>query len=49
MKINLCEYGGAVYTHILNYILPRMRNRGITDKAIETILVDNPKRVLTLQ
>jgi phosphotriesterase-related protein len=49
MKINLCEYGGAGYAHILNDILPRMRNRGITDEAIETILVDNPKRVLTLR
>jgi len=47
MKTNLYHYGGGGYAHILNNVLPRMRDHGIPDEAIYTILVENPKRVLT--
>lgn len=47
MKMRLCHYGGHGYAHILNTVLPWMRQRGISNAAINTILVDNPKRVLT--
>jgi len=47
MKTNLYRYGGGGYAHVLNNVLPRMRDHGIPDEAIHTILVENPKRVLT--
>jgi phosphotriesterase-related protein len=47
LKMNLCHYGGGGYAHILNNVLPRMRDHGIPDEAIHTILVENAKPVLT--
>ncbi|HEX78438.1 MAG TPA: aryldialkylphosphatase [Dehalococcoidia bacterium] len=47
MKMRLCRYGGHGYAHILDNVLPRMRDHGISDEAIHTILVENPRRVLT--
>ena len=46
MKMNLRHYGGGGYAHILSNVLPRMRDHGITDEAIHTILVENPRSVL---
>ena len=45
-KINLRHYGGGGYAHILNNVLPRMRDHGIPNEAIHTIMVENPKPVL---
>jgi phosphotriesterase-related protein len=47
MKIMQCRYGGHGYAHILEYAVPVMRLKGITDEQINTILIDNPKRLLT--
>ncbi len=46
MKMTLRHYGGTGYAHILSNVLPRMRDHGITDEAIHTILVENPRSVL---
>jgi phosphotriesterase-related protein len=46
-KMSLCRYGGNGYAHIIQNVLPRMRDHGITDSAINTILLKNPKRILT--
>jgi phosphotriesterase-related protein len=46
-KHRLVRYGGVGYAHILENIVPRMRILGITDEQIHTILVENPKRLLT--
>jgi phosphotriesterase-related protein len=43
MKMNLRGSGGGGYAHILNNVLPRMRDHGIGDEAIHTMLVDNPR------
>jgi phosphotriesterase-related protein len=43
------KYGGKGYAHILENIVPRMRKRGFTEKHINSILVDNPKRILTFE
>lgn len=48
MKTDLYHYGGGGYAHILNNVLPRMWDHGIPDEAIHTIMVENPKRILTL-
>lgn len=46
-KHRLRKYGGHGFGHILENIVPRMRERGITDEAIDAILVVNPSRILT--
>ena len=35
------------YTYILTDFVPRLLERGVTDADIETIFVDNPRRLLT--
>jgi phosphotriesterase-related protein len=34
------------YTYILTDFVPRLRERGVTDADVETIFVDNPRRLL---
>lgn len=48
-KYQYTRFGGKGYAHILNNIIPRMKSRGFTERQIQTILVDNPRRALTLQ
>ena len=38
-------YGGWGYAHILDYVVPMMRQRGMTQEQIDTILIENPRRV----
>ena len=45
-KHMLVNYGGYGYAHILRDIVPLMRNKGMSDEQIHTLLVENPKRVL---
>lgn len=47
MKIELKRYAGPGYGHILRYIVPMLRQRGVSDTEINTILVSNPARMLT--
>ena len=47
-KSRLVSYGGNGISHILENMVPRMRERGITDEQIDTILVGNPARMLTI-
>ena len=47
MKIALTHYGGGGYGHILREVVPLMRIYGITDEQINTLIVENPKRLLT--
>ena len=46
-KIHLTRYGGMGYSHILNNIIPLMRQKGVTEAQINTIMVENPKRALS--
>lgn len=46
-KTMQCRYGGHGYAHILKYVVPLMRLKGMTEEQIHTLLVENPKRVLT--
>ncbi|MHA1687087.1 MAG: phosphotriesterase family protein [Candidatus Heimdallarchaeaceae archaeon] len=46
-KLQLKKYGGWGYSHILEHIVPRLRFYGVTKKQIRTMLIDNPKRILT--
>lgn len=46
-KIDLAHFGGQGYAHILNNILPLMRQKRMSEEHIRTITVENPKRALT--
>jgi phosphotriesterase-related protein len=35
------------YLHIHNDVIPALRQRGVTDEQLHTMLVDNPRRVFT--
>lgn len=46
-KHRLWHYGGPGYAHILENVVPYiMRGRGMTKQQIQTIMVNNPKRLL---
>lgn len=45
----LVRFGGHGYGHIFRNVVPMMRRRGFSEAEIQTILVDNPKRLLTFQ
>ena len=47
-KINLTRYGGYGYGHILCNIKPMLKDLGVSEEEIDTILVQNPKRILTI-
>jgi len=42
------RWGGHGYGHIFENVVPMMRRRGFTDAEVQAILVDNPRRLLTL-
>ena len=44
-KSTRVRYGGWGYPHILNYVVPMMRQRGFDQEQIDTILSENPKRI----
>jgi phosphotriesterase-related protein len=46
-KHMLKTYGGAGYSHILEHIVPTLRYYGVKEKQIRTMLISNPKRVLS--
>lgn len=48
-KTYLIKYGGYGYGYILKYVRPWMNHQGITNDQIKTILVDNPKNMLTFK
>jgi phosphotriesterase-related protein len=45
-KTQLSTYGGEGYSHILDYVLPIMRRKGMTSEDIDAITVRNPARML---
>ena len=47
-KHRLVKYGGHGYSHILRNIVPRMRERGISEEHIHSIIEANPARLLTI-
>ena len=44
----LVTYGGNGYAHILENLLPILRFKGVTEEQINTLLIENPNRVLKL-
>ena len=46
-KTHLKAYGGAGYSFILEKFLPYLKTLGLSDRDIDTIMIDNPKKILT--
>ena len=40
-------YGGWGYLHIIKHVVPMMRQRGLPQGQIDTIMIDNPRRLFT--
>jgi phosphotriesterase-related protein len=47
-KYLLLRYGGSGYAHIVSNIVPRMRRKGFDEKDIYAIMVDTPRRLMTV-
>lgn len=47
-KSSYVKNGGGGYAHVLENMVPIMRMEGIRDKATQSMLVENPKRILTI-
>jgi len=46
MKIFLTKWGGYGYSHIINHIIPRMLQAGITQEQIDIMTIENPRKLL---
>lgn len=46
-KILLRKYGGWGYSHILEHIVPTLKQNGVSERQINTMLVDNPRRLFS--
>jgi phosphotriesterase-related protein len=47
-RSRLQTYGGHGYSHLIRNVPQLMRDRGFSDGDVATLLVDNPKRLLTI-
>jgi phosphotriesterase-related protein len=47
--VHLRAYGGKGYDHLITNIVPRMRQRGFSQDAIDKIFVGNPARALAFK
>jgi len=48
-KHRLVKYGGHGYAHILENVAPRMKNAGVSQSELDTMLIENPARVLAFR
>ncbi len=46
-KMQLKKYGGTGYSFLFEKFLPELRSRGVSEEHIQTMMVENPKRILT--
>ena len=46
MKHRLWKWGGPGYSHVLDNVVPLMREKAFTEEQIQGILVENPKRLM---
>ena len=47
-KMHLKKYGGFGYDHVLKRVVPLLRRLGLTQKQLDVIMMENPRRVLTI-
>ena len=46
LKVMLTRYGGNGYGYICEHFLPRLRRHGVSERAVTTMMAENPARVL---
>ena len=46
-KTHLKRYGGNGYSFVLDRVLPTLRRKGVSEEQINSLMVDNPRRILT--
>jgi predicted metal-dependent phosphotriesterase family hydrolase len=46
---HLRAFGGNGFSYVLASVVPRLLQAGVSKEAVHTILVDNPRRVLTIE
>ena len=46
-KARTSTYGGYGYGHLIENIVPRMRDRGIPEEQVRQVMINNPARILT--
>jgi len=49
MKVMLMRYGGWGYAHLLREVVPLMKVYGLSNEHITEMMVNNPRRLLTLR
>jgi phosphotriesterase-related protein len=47
-KLGQQRYGGGGYTTLQDYVFPYLRAHAVTDEDIQHVMVDNPRRLLTI-
>jgi phosphotriesterase-related protein len=47
-RARLTRYGGEGYQHLVTHVVPVMRRKGLDQAAIDTIMMANPRRLLTI-
>jgi phosphotriesterase-related protein len=47
-KLGQQRYGGGGYTTLQDYVFPYLRAHGVTDEDITHVMIDNPRRLLTI-
>jgi predicted metal-dependent phosphotriesterase family hydrolase len=48
-KSQLTAFGGKGYGYLLRHFVPRLQHAGLSASEVATILVDNPRRLLSVQ
>jgi phosphotriesterase-related protein len=48
VKTDLKAYGGSGYSFVAEQFIPYLRRMGVTQEQITRMVVDNPRRLLTL-
>jgi phosphotriesterase-related protein len=47
-KLGQQRYGGGGYTTLQDYVFPYLRTQGVSEDDIQHVMVDNPRRLLTI-
>jgi phosphotriesterase-related protein len=47
-KTRMTKYGGEGYQHILEHVVPIMLRKGLSEEDVDQVLVQTPRRLLTL-
>jgi len=47
-RVRLHRHGGTSYGTVFSQFVPLLRERGVSEAQINTLLFDNPRRLLTL-